>query len=79
MSNGRSIIHYSDELRKLFSVMQIRYLTDEMCYTISVNGNIFVIPPEYSEIAKKVFDSAEDKSEYEEDTVLYYGIGAVKE
>ncbi|MGN1136864.1 MAG: hypothetical protein ACI4SF_11665, partial [Oscillospiraceae bacterium] len=79
INKGRYIIHYSDELKELFSVMQSKYITDESCYMISVNGNCFMIPPEYSDIAEKVFLSGEDKDEYAENTSLYYGIGAFKE
>lgn len=79
LDKGRNVTHYSDELKELFRVMQSRYITDESCYTISINGNCFMIPPEYSEIAEKVFLSGEDKSEYPENTSLYYGIGAAVE
>ncbi len=79
LDKGRYVIHYSDELKELFSVMQSKYVTDELCYTISLNGNSFIIPPEYSEIAEKVFLSSEDKDKYAENTSLYYGIGAAVE
>ena len=76
LDKGRYIIHYSDELKELFSVMQSRYITDESCFTIVINGNDFIIPPEYSGIAKKLFMSGESKDDYPEDAVIYYGIGA---
>ncbi|MGN0553757.1 MAG: hypothetical protein ACI4I1_10255, partial [Oscillospiraceae bacterium] len=79
LNNGRYVTHYSDELKELFSVMQSKYITDESCYMISINGNCIMIPPEYSDIAEKVFLSSEDKSEYPENTALYYGLGAVVE
>lgn len=75
-ASGRYVIHYSDELAEIFNVMQARYITDEPCYTITVNGNRYTIPPEYSDIAEKVYLSGEDPSGYDENTSFYYGVGA---
>lgn len=75
----RSVIHYSDDLRTLFDVMQFRYVTDELVYYIYINNQCFVVPPEYSDIAERVYNSAEKNSDYPEGTNLYYGIGAVNE
>lgn len=76
--NSRYVIHYSEDLRKLFEVMQFRYVTDEKMYSIDINGNSYPIPPEYSDVAERVFESAEKLSDYTDGTDLYYGIGAVK-
>lgn len=73
---GRPVVHYSDELKELFGVMQFKYITDESCYSITINGNSFMIPPEYSDTAEKLFLSLKDKSEYPENATIYYGIGA---
>lgn len=73
---GRYVIHYSDELAEIFNVMQAWYITDEPCYTITVNGNRYTIPPEYSNIAEKVYLSGVDPSEYGENVTFYYGVGA---
>lgn len=78
-NNSRYVVHYSDDLRKLFEVMQYRYVTDELSYVIYVNNRHFVIPPEYSDVAERVYDSAEKLSDYPDSTGLYYGLGAVKE
>ena len=77
--NSRYVIHYSEDLRKLFEVMQFRYVTDEKLYSIDINGSSYPIPPEYSDVAERVFESAEKLSDYTNGTDLYYGIGAVKE
>ena len=76
-SNIRYVVHYSEDLRKLVEVMQFRYITDEVMYSIRINGNSYPIPPEYSDIAERVFESAEKLSDYPDGTDLYYGIGAV--
>lgn len=75
---GRYVIHYSDELAEIFNVMQSWYITDEPCYTITVNGNRYTIPPEYSGIAEKVYLSGVDPSGYDENTSFYYGVGAAE-
>ncbi|MGN0608294.1 MAG: hypothetical protein ACI4J6_03765, partial [Oscillospiraceae bacterium] len=75
---GRYVVHYSDELAEIFNVMQAGYITDEPCYTITVNGNRYTIPPEYSDIAEKVYLSGEDPSEYGENVTFYYGVGAAE-
>lgn len=77
-NNSRYVIHCSEDLRRLFEVMQFRYVTDEVLYCIDINGNLYPIPPEYSDIAERVFDSAENLNDYPEGTAIYYGIGAVK-
>ena len=59
--------------------MQFRYVTDEKLYSIDINGSSYPIPPEYSDVAERVFESAEKLSDYTNGTDLYYGIGAVKE
>lgn len=66
--NSRYVIHYSEDLRKLFEVMQFRYVTDEMIYSISINDNSYPIPPEYSDVAERVFASAENPNDYPEKT-----------
>ena len=66
--NSRYVIHYSEDLRKLFEVMQFRYVTDEMIYSISINDNSYPIPPEYSDVAERVFASAEKPNDYPEKT-----------
>ena len=76
-SNIRYVVHYSEDLRKLVEVMQFRYITDEVMYSIRINGNSYPIPPEYSDIAERVFNSAENLNDYPNGTTIYYGIGAV--
>lgn len=75
----KSIIHYSDDLRTLFEVMQFRYVTDELVYRIMINGESYYIPPEYSDIAERVYNSAENPNNYPEGTNIYYSIGAQSE
>lgn len=45
----------SAELSELLACSHKTYKTDESCYTIFVNGNGAVIPPEYSERAEKAY------------------------
>jgi hypothetical protein len=70
----RGIIHYSEELEEIFKVMKPaeRYITAEPCYTISVNGNSFIIPSEYTDIAEKVYENGTDTDVSSD---CYYGIG----
>ena len=74
-SGGRYVIYYSDELAKLTEVMQLVYITEKPCYTITVNGSLYAIPEEYSAIAEQVYASAYDEPIYDEanDRFLYYG------
>ncbi|MGN0666671.1 MAG: hypothetical protein ACI4KF_09125 [Huintestinicola sp.] len=46
---------HSSEIYELLKVSKKQYKCDENCYTITVNGNTAVIPPQYSELAKKVY------------------------
>lgn len=75
--NERYVIHYSEDLRTLINVMQFKYVTDENLYHISINGDMYPIPPEYSDVAERVFDSAENPNDYPDSTDIYYGLGAV--
>lgn len=60
------IVNYSEELEQLLNVMQQRYFLTEPCYTLTINGNTFYIPAEYSEIAEKVYNSSANPSDYTE-------------
>ena len=73
-SNSRYVAHYSEELRKLMEVMQYRYIDDEVHYSLEINGNVYPIPPEYSDAAERLFDSSEDVNDYPDGTTIYYGI-----
>lgn len=53
------IVNYSEELEQLLKVMQQRYFSTEPCYTLAINGTEFYIPEQYSEIAEKVFNTAD--------------------
>lgn len=72
--NSRYVAHYSEELRKLMEVMQYRYIDDEVRYSLEINGNVYPIPPEYSYVAERLFDSSEDLNDYPDGTTIYYGI-----
>lgn len=60
------IVNYSEELEQLLNVMQQRYFSTEPCYTLAINGNVFYIPEQYSEIAEIVYNSAENPQDYNE-------------
>ncbi|MBQ7784080.1 MAG: hypothetical protein IJ368_08935 [Oscillospiraceae bacterium] len=45
----------NSDVFELLKVSRKQYKTDESCYTIIVDGNVAVIPSEYSELAEKVF------------------------
>ncbi len=44
-----------DELAEILKVSRKQYKTDEAVYTITVNGNVAVIPSDYSEIAEELY------------------------
>ncbi len=64
--NTRYVTHYSEELEQLLNVMQQRYFSTEPVYTLTVNGEVFYIPEQYSDIAETVFNSSENPQNYSE-------------
>lgn len=74
---GRYIMDSSSELEEVLAVMQEAYITEKPCYTIVVSGKLYVIPPEYSEAAEKLYNISLDPTGYGEDYRFYYGRGIV--
>ncbi len=69
---GKYVTQYSDELAEIAKAMYGTYITDEPCYTIRVDGTYYVIPPEYNDIAEKVYNSAVKLSKNDEKGYRYY-------
>lgn len=45
-----------EAMKTLLEVARKQYISDEPCYKLMVNNNEYIIPSEYSSIAKEVFD-----------------------
>ncbi len=56
--DDNKIYEVTEDLLTLMEVARIGYITDEKCYTIVVGGTVGVIPPEYNDVAKRVYDQA---------------------
>lgn len=74
---GRYVLEDSRELEDVLAVMQEAYITEKPCYTIVVSGKLYVIPPEYSEAAEKLYNISLDPTGYGENYSFYYGRGIV--
>jgi len=53
--NGVNVDLESKEVMELLKVAQPIYTTTDACYTIELDGRIYVIPLEYSDLAEKVY------------------------
>lgn len=50
-----SLNEYYDDIAKLLEVSRKRYKSDDVRYTISVDGTVAAIPAKYNELAERVF------------------------
>ncbi|MCC8042354.1 MAG: hypothetical protein LIO69_02340 [Oscillospiraceae bacterium] len=60
LCNYSRIIDYDNrllqiDLATLLNVAQFSCITDESCYAMQVNGDTLIIPPEYSDVAERVY------------------------
>ncbi len=60
----------SEELEQLLEAAQKMYKTNESCYTISVDGNIAVIPPKYNSISEELYIRAVAETFFRGDIVI---------
>lgn len=72
-NNQKHIEAFNDDEKALINVSTNQYITSYKCYTITVNGETRIIPPEYTSLAEKVYNSIEvtNSDEYYDD--YYYG------
>ncbi len=68
------VLTYTDDLKTLINVAKTQYITDEKCYTIIVNNQLAVIPPEYNYVAERVYENIGNPYEAEK----YYDYEAKK-
>lgn len=74
LSAGRYILEYSDELAEIMENMTDKYISDEPCYTIIIDGKKYKVPEEYSETAAELYSMGSVSPYYDmsEDTYIYY-------
>ena len=46
---------YTEDFNTLLDVSKKMYISDQICYTINVDGTTAAIPAEYNELAERVF------------------------
>lgn len=54
---GRYILEYSDELAEIMENVTDKYISDEPCYTIIIDGEKYKVPEEYSEAAARLYST----------------------
>ncbi|MGN0586191.1 MAG: hypothetical protein ACI4JF_02805 [Oscillospiraceae bacterium] len=74
MVTGRYILEYSDELAEIMENVTDKYISDEPCYTIVIDGTKYKVPEEYSETAAELYSMGSVSPYYDmsDDTYIYY-------
>lgn len=54
---GRYVLEYSDDLAEIMENVVDKYISDEPCYTIIIDGKKYKVPEEYSEAAARVYNT----------------------
>lgn len=69
-SNSFTNLTVNSELLKLLEVAQPNYVTTDRCYMLSFEGNMYVIPKAYTDIAKEFYNASIGSKDYYIQTAL---------
>lgn len=73
LAAGRFILEYSDDFAEIMENAVDKYISDEPCYTIIIDGKKYKVPEEYSEAAARVYSTgAVSPTKSSDGSYIYY-------